>query len=519
MNKIKINHISNLNIAKSLFGENQYKKTIDICKKLISKDDPPVEALKLIAQSYLFISEIENARFFFNKFLNYEPKDYEVIKDLGNTYLTTGDTLKAKLFYEKAISINDSYAPALNNLGSIELNMGNMKDALSLLLKATKSDSKLSHSWGNLATCYFELKENQKAESAIRKAISINPDSSNFYYILANTLIAQKKLSEAESSLRKAIQINPNLFVAHSNLGSLLGQLGRLNEAEISVRKAIELNPEYADAHANLGCILQRLGKLEESKYSSKKAVEISPDWKKYFLYASSLFENNEFTVAIENLQKARSLVNKHELCVVDAAIKKTDMEIKKTNCSSSSKVIDNKEFNKQILYKPVEKELIAYLYKLNNKLLNDTNTEDARYGNGFCSTNFQLFEDSSLIIKNLARDLINTCKKELELEEIIIYDSFFNIFVSGCGAKPHYHIGEIDMNFKLYLHKYSLVYYLDVGDQEGGNPGLLRLYEPEEEILPANGMVVIIDSNRYHSVSYSGNKNRVMIGINLYGF
>ena len=66
--------------------------------------------------------------------------------------------------------------------------------------------------------------------------------------------------------------------------------------------------------------------------------------------------------------------------------------------------------------------------------------------------------------------------------------------------------------------NKYSLVYYLDVGDQDGEDPGILKLHEPEEDILPEKGMIVIIGADRYHSVVYRGNKKRVMVGVNFYG-
>ena len=86
-------------------------------------------------------------------------------------------------------------------------------------------------------------------------------------------------------------------------------------------------------------------------------------------------------------------------------------------------------------------------------------------------------------------------------------------------GAIRHNHIVKGDKLFNLYLHKYSLVYYLDIGDQKGEDPGILKLYEPEEEILPTNGMIVIINGKIEHSVSYRGIKDRVMIGVNFYGF
>ena len=101
----------------------------------------------------------------------------------------------------------------------------------------------------------------------------------------------------------------------------------------------------------------------------------------------------------------------------------------------------------------------------------------------------------------------------------MFVIDSFFNIFVSGCGQPPHNHLTQLDSNFKLSLIKYSLVYYFDVGDQDGEKPGILNLHNPDEEILPTKGMIIIVDARRKHSVSYLGNKDRVMVGVNFYGF
>ncbi len=101
----------------------------------------------------------------------------------------------------------------------------------------------------------------------------------------------------------------------------------------------------------------------------------------------------------------------------------------------------------------------------------------------------------------------------------MMICESFFNIFNSGSGVKPHSHIGEKDNYFNLGLSKYSLIYYLEVGDQAGQAPGILQLHEPNEEILPSNDMLVIIGADRNHSVSYNGNKDRVIISANFYGF
>ena len=106
-----------------------------------------------------------------------------------------------------------------------------------------------------------------------------------------------------------------------------------------------------------------------------------------------------------------------------------------------------------------------------------------------------------------------------LKLLRVSEETGFVSMIVKHNGvALPHTHIGAQDKNFGLYQNKYSLVYYLETGDQTGESPGILTLYNPDEKILPANGMIIIFNSEKLHSVSYLGNKDRVMVGVNLYG-
>ena len=100
---------------------------------------------------------------------------------------------------------------------------------------------------------------------------------------------------------------------------------------------------------------------------------------------------------------------------------------------------------------------------------------------------------------------------------EIYVYDSFFNIFGNGGGIVPHEHLNKFDKDHNLEIQKYSLVYYLAVGDQNCDEPGILKLYDPEEEILPSEGTILIFPASRRHSAVYKGKTDRVMIGVNFY--
>ena len=60
---------ASIEIAQSLFKQNKYQETIDTCKKILTTDINSIEALKLIAKSFLATRNVEDARLYLNKAL------------------------------------------------------------------------------------------------------------------------------------------------------------------------------------------------------------------------------------------------------------------------------------------------------------------------------------------------------------------------------------------------------------------------------------------------------------------
>ena len=104
-------------------------------------------------------------------------------------------------------------------------------------------------------------------------------------------------------------------------------------------------------------------------------------------------------------------------------------------------------------------------------------------------------------------------------LADIFITESFFTISNSGAGLESHSHLTTIDRlcGPKLSNKKFSLVYYLSIGDQDCEEPGILKLENPNKEILPTNGLIILFPAARKHSVFYKGTKDRIIIGVNFY--
>jgi hypothetical protein len=315
----------------------------------------------------------------------------------------------------------------------------------------------------------------------------LKPDHALANYNLGNTLKELGRLDEALASYTQAIALKPDYAKAHNNFGQTLKELGRLDEAEASYKLAIALKPDYAKAHNNLGIVSYISGDIDSALVSMKKANSINPEFDTYELMYS-IIQARRFREETE--------VNADNLIYRDHG--------------------SRLRANPLILNRLVERELITVLLRMNSRGLDSTN--DARHGNGRCSPDFNLFKENHPLIKILAEDLTSIMKTSVE-SDIHIIDTFFNVLSAGGGSSPHNHLKELDGEHGLFLgrKKYSLVYYIAVGDQNCSEPGTLKLFDPDDDILPCEGMIIIIPAGRKHSAVYGGKTDRVMVGVNFY--
>jgi Flp pilus assembly protein TadD len=406
-------------------------------------------------------------------------------------------------------------------LGAVLGQTGRNSEAVHANRNAVALSPQDAEAHNNLGNTQQELDSLEEAEASLRLAITLKYNFAEAHYNLGNTLKERGRLEDAEASLRQAITLKPDYAEAHNNLGLTLNELDRLEEAEASYRQAIALKPDFTEAHNNLGTTLQGLGKLEEAEASYTQAIALKPDFAEALKQLGIfLYINGNIDSGIESLEKAYAIESKDKDLEMLLAVLKSrkSSEKSRVRVGDLGNPVNLAESipNRLILNRVVEADLIATLYEMSSRELDKTT--DARFGNGVCSLNFNLFEDTRPIIKNVAEDLTRIITLAIK-SEIYIYDSFFNILGAGGGSTPHRHLNKLDMVKELNIanKKYSLVYYLSEGDQNCSEPGILKLYDPGEDILPHQGMITIIPATRQHSAVYGGKKDRVMIGVNFY--
>ena len=408
---------------------------------------------------------------------------------------------EAERLYRSISKNQPTNLAAYNNLGVILQNLGRLDEAEINYRKVIELKPDYGEAHYNLGITLQGLHKFGEAETSYRKAIELKPDYGEAHYNLGITLQGLHKFGEAETSYRKAIELKPDYANVYFNLGNTLRKINKLSEAEKNYRKAIELKPNYAESYLNLGAALKVLGKFDEAEISYRKAIEIKPDYVEAHHNLEVLLKQKRLLSKIEQAKKSE--IN-------------TKISLFKKNFSKLFKSDIRLNSNPVVLSRKVEAELISQLYKINTRKLNDVNPNIAPcYGNGR-NSDYNLFKNNFSTIKIVTKDLINIMKEAVK-SDIFIMESFFNIFQAGGGIISHNHINNFDNNYELLNKKFSLSYYLDVGDQNCSEPGTLKLQDPDKEILPTDGMIVIFPASRKHSAAYGGEKDRVMIGVNFY--
>ena len=459
------------------------------------------------------------------------PDDAEAYSNLGNTLQDLGRLEDAEASYRQAIALQPDFAEAHYNLGNTLKALGRLEDAEASCREAIALKPGFAKAHNNLGNVLQDLGQLEEAAESYRQAIALKPDFAEAHSNLGIVLKDFGQLEEAEASHGQAITLKPEYAGAHSNLGNVLHDLGRLEEAEASYRQAIALKPDFAQTYSNLGITLEELGRLDEAEASFKQAIALRPEYAEAHGHLSKvLYIKGYKDFALKSIEKANHFDPKSKEIRLLLSIMKSRKSRKGSEemiCDTNNPVaLTRLTSSPLILSRKVESELISHIYGMSGMELDRTKRygllpagkTDARYGYGRCSADFNLFEDTHSAIRKLTEDLTKIMMEAVK-SDIYIDDSFFNILHAGGGSTPHMHLNKLDKNIKLNLgqKKYSLVYYLAAGDQNSNEPGVLKLYSPDEDILPCEGMIVIIPAGRMHSSIYGGKTDRVMVGVNFY--
>lgn len=163
--------------------------------------------------TYLNLERYDEAIEEYRKALSADPNLAEALRNLANIYLFQEQFAAAKPVLARFVALQTtpsaSLIAALQTLGQLERNDGNYESALPYDLRAIElvpDDDSQIHI---MANTYNNAGETDKALSIYRAATQAQPDNAFFFRSLGRILETQGQLEQALAAYRQAAEIEP----------------------------------------------------------------------------------------------------------------------------------------------------------------------------------------------------------------------------------------------------------------------------------------------------------------------
>lgn len=455
--------------------------------------------------------KFEEAKIEAKKILARYADDEFVLRVLGACYVYLQDYLLAVEVFNQLSRLNPTNIEYIIAYANALLKINKEREALLVLENASKIDPNNTEILRILTRIYLDNRKLDLAEKSINTAINIEPNNSDNRLSYGVFLIRCDRLREAQLQLSKAIQLDDTNLLAKYNLGLAYKKQRNLSAAKEQHFAVLQQKNDFYHSLRELSDIFELLGDFERALEFGKEAYNLDrTNSDIQFQLAKLFYKTGKWCDALEAFKKVKTPHNQRTLSQVF-------IDILGPSAASISEIEKNSPLvNGTVTFKlPYSKQLTNYLYSQHKIAL--SKTSDPSFGNS-TGSNYDALEDPNPQTARMRRALIGAIERVFE-RKIHIIDSFFTIFRAGGGTRPHDHITDFDHSFgsELIDRKFSLVFYLKVGDQSSDEPGILKLYEPDFDYLPEEATCIIFKGNRPHSSLYSGTKDRVIIGLNFY--
>ncbi len=487
-------------------------------KKNLNSQNFLKEKLKEEAFKYYEQGDLDSSLKYCSSFISKGFKDVQIFSKYGILLFELGYVEKSIDTFERSICIFPNEPDLYINLSNVYKLNGNLTKSEVLIRKALELFPKSHIALSNLSIILINKGQFVEAEKYALDALEIYQQNSNYHYNLGLIYSKTDRLNFSIISYKKALVIDQNNYAANLNLGAILLKLNNFEESKKYLEIALSLKTNSYEAEFNLGQLALFTKQFETAeKYFRKVSISCKNNWEIYKYLGIVQFMNSN-KESIDNINKSIEINPQKNISHVLRSVINSKDKSRGLNKYINSNPYDKFGVKPVILHREIDDNLIDTLYKLETLDLNKIDTSNF-FGNALGS-GYKVFEENNPVLKSLENDLIKLTS-EYFMSDIFIDDSFFRILKGEGRVKKHTHLDNIDKLKKLdlYKNKFSLVYYIKTGDTNSTEPGFLNFYNPNDKILPKQGMIIIFPSDRPHSVLYNGKSDRIIFSINFYSY
>ncbi len=201
----------------------------------------------------------------------------EALNLIGYAHFLQGNFDDASYYFNTAIVFNPAYALGYFNLGELERKRGNLEKSVYFYQEALKRDPHHIPSITQTGFAYLNLKRMEQAEEMFQIAVELDPEETSAYLGLSECSRSKRRYREQLSFVKKALEIAPE----NSQVLNYLGIAWQCNQdftrAEQAYLASLKADPHNRKTANNLAYLYEkkynRVKSDEEKKELKEKAI------------------------------------------------------------------------------------------------------------------------------------------------------------------------------------------------------------------------------------------------------
>lgn len=288
-----------------LFTDN-IEKAKEYFIKCLEYDDQDYSALYNVVYCFDFLDQNEEAIAYLEKFIDKTPYSEVAWHQLGRQYYALKNYEKAVWAFDYACLIDEGFIGAFMEKAKSLEKLERYEEAIACYSTTLELDDPTPFALLHIGKCYEKLGNHEQALNFFLKTTTEDPLLDKAWNALTDFYIKQKNYQKALYYINKALGIDQENLAYWRKYAHINHYLGYFEEAEVGYRKSFEFGNIELDNFLCWSDVLYVLGENEAAIELLKNAQDVYPDEAEilYRLVGLYFIEDNK-SVAVEILHEA----------------------------------------------------------------------------------------------------------------------------------------------------------------------------------------------------------------------
>ena len=262
---LRSNPAVRLNLALAYYKSGELLKAVDTLKQVHAEDPGNLQAIELLADSYLQLGQNKNVISFLTPMRSQYPDNDAITYLLGTALVRDGQLAEGEKIIDRILRNGDS-AQARLLMGTAKYMAADYPGARADLEKAIQMDPKLPDVYAYYGKTLFDSGDHAGSQAAFEKELQLDPNNFDANLDMGLLLRGSMKNSEALQYFRHALEVHPGDPAVRFEIATCEMSLGQLPEASKDLESLVKDRPDFQEAVWQLATVYTRMGRKADAE-------------------------------------------------------------------------------------------------------------------------------------------------------------------------------------------------------------------------------------------------------------